>query len=87
MKDDINTYIVRLKKNKDVIDIDILNEFGFIIDYYYAPFNSYLNKYYIFKFPTEFVTKILLYHNIIEQIDQESTPKFILTQTALLTLI
>ena len=94
MEDDISTYIIQLKKMQCLIFIDIFNKCKFKIDFCTALFDQYTNKYHVFKSILDpkdiiklFTIEILLYHNIIEQTGQELTPKFVLTQTALISLL
>lgn len=87
MKDNINTYIVRLIKIEDLIHIDILNKSKFNVGYYHAEFHQDLNKYYLYLPYTGFIAKVLLHNNLIEPIDPKNPSKFILTQTALISLL
>lgn len=94
MEDDISTYIIQLKKMQCLIFIDIFNKCKFKIDFCTALFDQYTNKYHVFKSILDpkdiiklFTIEILLYHNIIESIDPKNPSKFILTQTALISLL
>jgi len=88
MKDDLNKYTILLKKILEIIAINIIDENHVVVDHLYASFNKYTNKYYLYKSLIDINTlEILVYHNIIEQINQESVPEFVLTQSSLISLL
>jgi len=94
MNKDINTYTVKFKKMQKLIFIDIFDKYGSRIDFCYAPFNHYTNKYHLVKSLfdsseplTKIVIKVLLSNKLIEQADLEFCPKFTLTDYALISLL
>lgn len=87
MKNDMSKYTIRLQKLRVGIAIYIINKHNLMEESFYTEFNPLLNKHYIFGPLTKFTREILLYHNIIEQINQELSPKFVLTQSALISLL
>jgi len=88
MNEDINIYTVKLKKIERVIDITIINNnHKSMADFCYALFEPHINKYYLFGIPTKLSIEILLHHNIIEQMNKELPPAFVLTNCALISLL
>jgi len=87
MNENINLYNIQLLKKENLIHIYTLNEYSYMVEYNLAAFNKNNNKYCLFKSPTGFVAKVLLHNDLIEQINQESPPGFVLTQTALISLL
>lgn len=96
--DDIDSYMIRLTKKKETIDIDILNECGFIVYCCSAYFNSSNGKYVIQLYSEPSIKRtsskksvgsdILLHHNIVEIIDEQNhIISLALTQKTLIDLL
>lgn len=87
MKDELSKYTIRLQKLRVGIAIYIINKHNLMEESFYTEFNPLLNKHYIFGPLTKFAREILLYHNIIEEDNQETPIKFMLTKSALISLL
>jgi len=87
MNEDIDSYTIQLKKTQNLIFIFISSKYKINIDYCLAKFDPHLNRYYISEIFTKSASEILVYHNIIEQINQDSVPEFVLTKQALISLL